>query len=151
MLGMMTGARVAVRNPAAAPLDAMLSAGVKDKPDVHAMASADSHSVAVLVSNYHDSGKPGPPAPIDLNISGLPGGRLLLQHYRVDNSYSNSYELWKRMGSPPAPSPEQYAQLEQAGQLHLLESPRWITTQGGGVRVEFSLPRHGVSLLRVTW
>jgi xylan 1,4-beta-xylosidase len=151
MLGMMTGDRVAVDNVAAIPLDAMVNSGVKDKPDIHAMASADSRSVAVLVSNYHDSGKPGPPAPVDLRISGLPAGRLLLQHYRVDNEYSNSYESWKRLGSPAQPTAEQYAQLEQAGQLHLLDSPRWITAQGGAAQVAFSLPRHGVSLVRVTW
>src|SRR5439155_14312599 len=53
MLGMMTGNRLTVDNPSAAPLAAMLAGGVKDKPDVHAMASADARSVAVLVSNYH--------------------------------------------------------------------------------------------------
>ena len=151
MLGMMTGQRVAVDNAAAAPLETMLRAGVKENPDIHAMASTDARSVAVLVSNYHDSGKPGPPAPVRLSISGLPGGRLLLQHYRVDNEYSNSYERWKKMGSPAQPNPEQYAQLEEAGQLHLLESPRWITSQDGGAQVEFALPRHGVSLIRITW
>jgi len=103
------------------------------------------------VSNYHDSGKPGPPVAVHLNISGLPGGRLLLQHYRVDNEFSNSYERWKKMGSPAQPNPEQYAQLEEAGQLHLLESPRWITSKDGAAQVEFALPRHGVSLIRVTW
>ncbi len=151
MLGMMTGDRVAVQNAAAAPLETMVSAGVKDQPDIHAMASADQHSVAVLVSNYHDSGKPGPSASIDLTISGLPAGRLLLQHYRVDNEYSNSYELWKRMGSPSKPSPEQQTQLEQAGQLHLLDSPRWIAAEKGVAHEGFTLPRHGVSLVRVTW
>ena len=151
MLGMMTGDRVAVQNAAAAPLETMVSAGVKDQPNIHAMASADQHSVAVLVSNYHDSGKPGPSASIDLTISGLPPGRLLLQHYRVDNEYSNSYELWNRMGSPSKPSPEQQTQLEQAGQLHLLESPRWIVAEKGVAHEGFTLPRHGVSLVRVTW
>ena len=151
MLGMMTGDRLAVDDAAAAPLETMMSAGVKDQPDIHAMASADQHSVAVLVSNYHDSGKPGPSASIDLTISGLPPGRLLLQHYRVDNEYSNSYELWKRMGSPSKPSPEQQTQLEQAGQLHLLDSPRWIAAQNGAAHAGFTLPRHGVSLVRVTW
>ena len=43
---------------------------------MHAMASADAHSAAVLVSNYHDSGKPGPAAPIDLTIAGTAGGTL---------------------------------------------------------------------------
>jgi len=75
MLGMMTGDRAAVDNPAAASLDSMLAAGVKNTPDVHSMASIDAHSAAVLVSNYHDSAKPGAAAPIDLTIAGLPRGR----------------------------------------------------------------------------
>jgi xylan 1,4-beta-xylosidase len=151
MLGMMTGDRVAVDNPDAVPLDAMVASGVKDKPDIHAMASRDAHSVAILVSNYHDSGKPGPAAEISLAISGLPAGRFLLEHYRVDGEYSNSHETWKKMGSPPQPSPQQYAQLEKAGQLQLLESPRWTTAQSGRVTVQFALPRHGVSLIRAAW
>src|SRR5262249_32983594 len=50
MLGMMTGDRLAVENPSAAPLDAMVASGVKDQPDIHAIASRDAHSIAVLVS-----------------------------------------------------------------------------------------------------
>jgi xylan 1,4-beta-xylosidase len=151
MLGMMTGDRVAVENGAAAALDDMLQGGVKGKPDMHAMASAGAHSAAILVSNYHDSAKPGPPARIDLAISGLPRGQALLQHYRVDDQYSNSYELWRRLGSPSQPTPEQYAQLERAGQLQLLESPRWVALPEGRTQVQFDLPLHGVSLIRLTW
>jgi hypothetical protein len=33
----------------------------------------------------------------------------------------------------------------------LLESPRWITPQDGSVDLAFELPRHGVSLIRLTW
>ena len=51
-------------------------------------------------------------------------------------------------GVARAPTPEQYAELERAGQLQLLDSPRWITSEGGRIHLEFSLPRHGVSLLR---
>jgi xylan 1,4-beta-xylosidase len=151
MLGMMTGDRAAVENPAAASLESMLAAGVKNTPDVHSMASIDAHSAAVLVSNYHDSAKPGAAAPIDLTISGLPRGRILLQHYRVDDQHSNSYAFWMAIGSPAQPAAGQYAQLEQAGQLQLLESPRWLTPQDGSVHLAFELPRHGVSLIRLTW
>ena len=151
MLGMMTGDRLAVDNPAALPLDAMVASGVKDQPDIHAMASRDSHSVAVLVSHYHDSGKPGPPASIALALAGLPPGRLQVQHFRVDQECSNSYELWKKMGSPAQPDAAQYSALERAGQLQSLESPRWTAAAGGRLDLRFSLPRHGVSLVRVTW
>lgn len=151
MLGMMTGDRVTVDNPAAAPLESMLAAGVKEKPDVHAMAAIDAHSATILVSDYHDSSKPGPPVQIDLSISHLPPGRILVEHFRVDDDHSNSYEAWKKMGSPSQPSPEQYAQLEAAGQLQPLSSPRWIRHEEGPLQLPFSLPLHGVSLIRLTW
>ncbi len=151
MLGMMTGDRVAAESSAAAPLDKLLAAGAKDTPDVHAMASVDAHSAAVLVSNYHDSAKPGPDAAIDLAIAGLPPGRLLLQHFRVDDRFSNAYEAWKKMGSPAQPTAEQVALLEAAGQLQSAESPRWIHTAGEPLRLHFNLPLHGVSLIRLTW
>jgi xylan 1,4-beta-xylosidase len=151
MLGMMTGNRLTIDNPAAATLDSMLAGGVKTAaPDLSAMASADDRTVSVLLSNYHDSGKPGPDAPIRLSVSGLPAGRVLLQHFRVDNGHSNSYEAWKKIGSPQQPTPEQYVELERAGQLQTLESPRWVAVQDGRVQVEFPLPRHGVSLIRLS-
>jgi xylan 1,4-beta-xylosidase len=151
MLGMMTGDRVSATSSGAASLEGLQAAGAKEKADVHAMASIDAHSAAVLVSNYHDSAKPGPAAPIDLAISGLPRGRMLVQHFRVDDRYSNSYEAWKKIGSPPQPSPEQYAQLEAAGQLQSVESPRWTNSADGRLRLNFDLPLHGVSLILVTW
>jgi xylan 1,4-beta-xylosidase len=48
------------------------------------------------------------------------------------------------MGSPQNPTAEQYAKLEAAWQLQLLESPRWIISQGGRNDVIFVLPRQGV-------
>ena len=149
MFGLMTGRRAAVDDPAALPLETMVASGVKQKPDVNAFAAVDEHSANILVSNYHDSEKPGPPAPVDLTISGLPEGSILVQHFRIDDDHSNSYEAWKKMGSPQSPTPEQYARLESAGQLQLLESPRW--SRGPDVHIRFSLPLHGVSLIHLTW
>jgi xylan 1,4-beta-xylosidase len=151
MLGMMTGDRVAVTNAAALPLETMLASGAKDKPDVHSMASIDKNSAAVLIANYHDNSKAGPAAPIDLAISGLPRGRMLVQHFRVDDDHSNSYEAWKKMGSPAQPTPAQYAALEAAGQLGSATSPRWENSTDGRLRLKFDLPLHGVSLVLVTW
>jgi xylan 1,4-beta-xylosidase len=55
------------------------------------------------------------------------------------------------MGSPAQPSPEQYARLETAGQLQLLDSPRWQEVKDGKVEIRFPLPRHAVSLVRLSW
>lgn len=152
MLGMLTGNRITVENSSAASLDSLLDSGVKGPPDVHSIASANEHSVAVLVSNYHDSAKDGPPADIDLNLTGLPPRtRMLMQHFRVDDEHSDSYETWKKMGSPQQPTPAQRSQLEAACQLQSLESPRWVTADDGHIRLRFQLPLHGVSLLRFTW
>jgi len=152
MLGMITGNRVNVANSSAASLDNMLKSGIKESPDVHAFAAADAHSVAVLVSNYHDSAKDGPPADIDLTLSGLPPRtRMLMQHFRVDEGHSNSYEAWKRMGSPQPPTPAQYSELEASGQLQTVESPRWVSAVDGELQLRFQLPLHGVSLIRLTW
>ncbi|MEK7407941.1 MAG: beta-xylosidase, partial [Acidobacteriota bacterium] len=65
--------------------------------------------------------------------------------------HSNSYEAWKRMGSPQQPSPEQYAQLEKAARLELLEPPRWIVAKSNAVTLGFRLPRQGVSLVELRW
>jgi xylan 1,4-beta-xylosidase len=77
--------------------------------------------------------------------------RLSLHHYRVDAEHSNSYEAWKKMGSPQKPSTEQYGRLERAGQLRLFGSPEWLRATTGRVTLKFDLPRQGVSLLKLTW
>jgi xylan 1,4-beta-xylosidase len=96
---------------------------------------------------------PGPDAAIDLELNEIPlaNGEATLTHYRVDAEHSNSYEAWKRMGSPKAPTPEQYAQLEKAGQLAQLGDAGKIPVKDGKATAHFSLPRQGVSLLVMEW
>ena len=55
------------------------------------------------------------------------------------------------MGSPQNPTPEQYAELEAAGQLQELGSPRWVALDGGEVKLEMVLPLAAVSLLQISW
>ena len=154
MLGQMGGERVAAESSSAAPIEAIRDSGARGAPDVNALASRQNQAVSVLVWNYHDDDLPAPPAQIELVVEGLPveaHQRLSLSHYRVDAEHSNSYEVWKKMGSPQKPSPEQYAQLERAGQLQLLGPPEWLRAAGGRVTLKFDLPRQGVSLLKLTW
>ncbi len=103
--------------------------------------------------NYHDDELPAAPAHVKLALAGLPANalRVLVQHFRIDDQHSNAYTAWKEIGSPQKPSPEQYAKLEAAGQLELLKSPEWHTVPSGTLSLEFDLPRHAVSLLRVSW
>ena len=151
MLGQMGGERVAVESTGAMTLEAIRDNGVRGNPDVNAMASRQERAVSVLVWNYHDDDLPAPPSEVEVVVEGLPNGRTLLHHYRVDAEHSNSYEVWKKLGSPQQPTPEQYNQLERSGQLQLLRSPEWLSAANGRVTLKFSLPRQGVSLLRLTW
>jgi xylan 1,4-beta-xylosidase len=121
--------------------------------DIDALATASNHEIAAMVWNYNDGEAPAPAAPVEVIVEGIPptATRVLLKHYRIDERHSNAYTAWKEMGSPQNPTPGQYARLEAAGQLELLESPRWLWAGRGIVRIEFSLPRHGLSLLHLTW
>lgn len=151
MFGMMRGDQVEARSSGGAGLDVLLASGATDQADVGALASRTESSAAVMIWNYHDDDVAAPPAPVDLSVTGLSAPRVLVQHFRVDRDHSNSYEAWKRMGSPQRPSDEQYRALERAGQLELLEAPSWRHTHDGELQVRFELPRQGVSLLVLNW
>jgi xylan 1,4-beta-xylosidase len=147
MLGQMSGTRLAVESSSAGALDVIRDSGVRERPDVYALAARTDRSISVLVWNYHDDDVSAPAAEIDLTIDRARNGEATLTHARVDQDHSNSYEAWKRMGSPQAPTPAQYAQLEKAGKLQPLRPPERIRVENGTARLSFSLPRQGVSLL----
>ena len=65
MFGMMGGERVEASSSGAADLDAMLESGVKEQPDINALASRGERSIAVMVWNYHDDDLPAPDAQIE--------------------------------------------------------------------------------------
>ena len=92
--------------------------------------SGQSRDISVLAWNYHDDDVAGAAAKVRIAIAGVPNGRMLLRHYRIDETHSNAWTAWKKMGSPQQPSAAQYAELEAAGQLQELESPRWIVVEG---------------------
>jgi xylan 1,4-beta-xylosidase len=153
MAAMMKGNRLKVETGGALGLDHILAAGVREAPDVDALATLADREMAVLVWNYHDDETSAASAAVQLALSGVPrnAGPVLVQHYRIDDDHSNSYTLWKQMGSPQKPTPEQQAKLEAAGQLQLFTSPEWRQPKDGKLTFTFDLPHHSVSLLRLTW
>jgi xylan 1,4-beta-xylosidase len=153
MAGLMRGNRVAAVSSGAAPLDTILAHSVRQAPDIDALATSSNGEAAVLLWNYHDDDVAAPGAPVTVSIKSIPLSvhRLLLQQYRIDDHHSNAYTVWKEMGSPQNPTPEQYAQLQAAGQLQLFDSPKWMTPDNGEIKLDVQLPRMGLSLLRVTW
>lgn len=151
MFGMMEGNRVEVKQNLAYDFKRVRDESVRKEADINGIASKSGNSAAVMVWNYHDDNVPSPDATVNVSVQGLPSQKVMLYHYRIDKENSNSYEVWKAMGSPKQPTAEQIRLLEKAGQLALLTSPQWIEPKNGQATVEMQLPRQGVSLLHFKW
>jgi len=153
MFARMTGRRLLVQSEGALPLEEILRNGVRDKPDVSALASLDQRKLSLLVWHYHDDDVSGPDAEVELAVNGVPlkSDEASLRHFRIDEEHSNAFSAWKRMGSPQSPTPEQYKLLEKAGQLAALVAPEKVHVENGKVTLKVHLPRQAVSLLELVW
>ena len=152
MYGLMQGGSlVSVKSSSPVSADQIIQDSVRDKSDISAIANATENSVSILVWNYHDDDLPAPAADITVSFDHLGADRVLVTHYRIDNQFSNSYEAWKGIGSPQEPSADQIAFLEQSGQLQMYTSPSWKEAPDGKLGLSFTLPRQGVSLIKLTW
>ncbi len=149
MMSKMDGERISALSSHAVPLDEIISKGVRGSPDVAALASRNDKQVAIMVWHYHDDDLAGPDASIELKVSGLAGTvkSAKVSHYRVDQFHSNSYDAWRRMGSPVAPGRKQYADLETASNLATLGDADQMVFDHGNGQMLFKLPRQGVSLV----
>ncbi len=151
MFGMMKGNRVQTMSNRMYKLQTILDSSIRSNTDIGALASKDKNSAAIMVWNYHDEDKQSDAESIEVVINGMPVKNSTLTHYRIDNDHSNSYELWKRMGSPQNPTPVQIKLLEEAGMLSTIETNKQIKTKNGKMIIPVELPRQGVSLLKLDW
>ena len=150
MFGMMKGQRVAVTgNPYSA--EKVIQQGIRRQPDINGMACVDENEMTIMIWNYHDDDILGEINDIELSIENLPDSPVLMQHYRVDQEFSNSYAMWQKLGAPQNPTEEEYQNVEEAGHLKLLTSPKWINIENNAAKIEFSLPRQGVSFIKLEW
>ena len=151
MFGKMGGQRVAVSGNTLG-LDDLLKDSVREGDDVSAIASRSENAIAVMVWDYHDDDLPAEGgASVSLTIDGVPARSVKVSHFRIDADHSNSYEVWKAMGAPQQPTPEQYRTLELAGQLAPFTPPRTEKVRRGSYTTSFRLPRQGTSLILLEW
>jgi xylan 1,4-beta-xylosidase len=153
MAGLFAGDRVSATSSSAVPAQDIAKSGVRTQPDVDAFATKSTHEAAVMLWNYHDEDLPVPASPVTVTVSGIPATvhKVLLEHFRIDDTHSDAYTVWVAMGSPQDPTPEQYAKLQAAGQLQTLTSPEWLDVTSGAVTITTTLPREATSLLHLTW
>ncbi len=153
MLGLMDATRVATTSDGSIPLEKLIADGVRGSVYVDAMATKGQQQASVLLWNYHDVDERGESAPVRTSITGLPSTtkRVLVKHFRIDETHSNAYTVWKAMGSPQHPTPEQYAQLLDRAGLEPFESPKWMDVVKGEVKISTEMPLQSVSLIQLSW
>jgi xylan 1,4-beta-xylosidase len=153
MFGLLNGERVTVNSTGAISADEMLQSGVRGRPDINAIATRHDREITILAWNYQDDDVPAPDAPVNLLVTGIPDAArtALLEHFRIDGTHSNAFDEWKIMNSPPHPAPDEQRRLESAGQLQELHSPGWVAVKDGQIKLNFALPRQGLSLIKITW
>jgi xylan 1,4-beta-xylosidase len=152
MFGKMKGKRVEASSNRMYPLKLVMDSSIRgNQTDIGVLATTDAASAAIMIWNYHDKDIKGTPEKVDVHINAVPARKLTLTHYRIDDEHSNSYEVWKKMGSPQNPSATQIAELKRAGQLKTIENPRTLTPKSGKLVLTITLPRQGVSLLKLNW
>lgn len=152
MFGKMSGQRVEVQSDRMHGLSAAVNSSIRGpQPEIGALASKGAKTAAVMVWNYHDEDRQGASEPVRVLINNIPVKKFSLTHYRIDSENSNSYEVWKKMGSPQNPSAVQIKQLEDAGQLKTLGKTQKVKTKSGKYQLSIALPRQGISLLKLDW
>jgi len=153
MFAKMSGRRLHAQSDHAVPLDRIMRDGVRNEPDVSALASFERQKICVLIWHYHDDDLPGADAAVKLQLDSLPprAGEVKARQFLIDRTHSNAYAAWQRMGSPQQPTPEQYEQLEKAGRLAEITDPLVMTDEGSSISIDLQLPRQAVSLLVLEW
>jgi xylan 1,4-beta-xylosidase len=104
-----------------------------------------------MVWNYHDDDVLDAGSPVELQIAGIPAGRVEMRQYRIDQEHGNSYSAWKRMGSPARPTPAQIAELQRESELAQIEPPTTLATSKGTATVRMQLPRQAVALVTLRY
>jgi xylan 1,4-beta-xylosidase len=150
MFGMMHGDRFEVTGNLAYDFKNICESGVRgEKTDVNALASGNADSVAVLIWNYHDKDVQDDGSLVSLTIKGLPSSSAILYHFRIDNKHSNSYEVWKEMGSPQNPTADQVMKLEESGKLEMLHEPSHVKIENNRFTCTIQLRRQAISLVKL--
>jgi xylan 1,4-beta-xylosidase len=150
LLGQLNGPRLPVTSSGALTIDQIMASSVRGtQADVDAMATLNGNAIQVLVWNYHDDLVTVPDSPVHLSVK-IPasfGSQVVANHMRVDANHGDAYTVWVSQGSPAAPSNTQIAALQAAMQPSPYAPDQTLAVSGGAVALDFTLPRHGVSLV----
>ena len=151
MFGMMQGKRIEVSGNKMYSLTSIRDSSVRRGDDVGGLAAKDKNNCTVMLWNYHDDDTTGLPEKVAIKMKDIPAKNVTITEYRIDSKHSNSYEVWKGMGSPKQPTTQQIATLEKVGKLQTIGDPIKLLVKNGVLVHNISMPRQAVSLLKIEW
>lgn len=152
MFGMMGHTRIEAVSDREIGWQDIIKSGVRrQQSEVGSLATKTNDGIIVMIWNYHDDDKMSPFEPVSIQISGVESKKVKITQYRIDRENNNSYETWKKMGSPQDPSPDQYEVLEKPGKLSQSVNPILIEVKDGLLTVSSTLQRQGIELVRLEY
>ena len=146
MFSRMGAERIPATSDNALDLDTIVKQGVRERPDVGALASRDARRATVLAWHYHDDDVPGPAAEISLALEGLgtQAGKGEAAALPDRRDHSNAYTVWQGMGSPQAVLRAACADGERRASRRA-GGPSESDVADGRAMIRFTLPRQGVA------
>ena len=154
MFSQMGGQRVAATSDGAVDLDAMMKTGVRDKPDVAALASRDANTLTVLAWHYHDDDVAGPDAAVTLSLEGLGAeageGKAPALPHRCRAQQRVHRVATARIARGTFTGAIRTARDGKSADA-ARRAPASLDVTGGRASLQVALPRQAVSLIVVEW
>jgi hypothetical protein len=124
-------------------------------PELDVLAtSRGSGQVALLVYHSRDRVASSGEAAVTLALSGLPFEKAILAHYRIDELHNRPFAVWEAAAAassaPDLPDPELLAAMRREAEIALLEEPGEVEINQGSLKLSFTLPLPGLSLVLLT-
>jgi xylan 1,4-beta-xylosidase len=152
MYGMMGSTRIETTSKSGISWEKVIESGVRgDEPDINAIASKSKNNVTLMIWNYHDNDRRSVDADVEVVLNGIPAEKVITTVYRIDRDNNNSYETWKKMGSPQNPTDSEFSVLEKAGQLLPDGTPVNSKVKKGVLSFNTALQSQGVALFVISW
>ena len=76
-------------------------------------------------------------------------GSVRIQHYRVDETHSNAHTIWRALGSPDYPTPEELAVIRKGEGLEKYQPDKMTIVEEGSLSISLEMPMHSLSLLLI--
>ncbi|MBN2030684.1 DUF2961 domain-containing protein [bacterium] len=84
---------------------------------------------------------------VDLTINQIPFDDCLVQVYKIDETHSNGYTVWKDLGSPTEPTVEELNEIKSRDDLELAEPEMWKTILDGTFTKRIQIQNNSVVMV----